>query len=485
MVNKYISAAAVLCLAAALICGCSKKIDAPSLPAVQSETIESGVALDPARLLGTWEGKTAVGDNNSNYFEQSYRIDFQSVDDAEALISHWFTDAASSTRDSVCNLSYSYTFDGSSLVLTPQTSAKNKGASAIKAVHTGNDVMKLYSVSGQAVTAVCTLSRTGDPEPAITGVNRTMPKAGEVVSFTGRNLQFVDHIYLPTAEGETEIDGFTASSKQISFTVPEGDFAPGHIRFNASGAHVNAWSPAMFATNCVFFHGFTADEFQNTINITQSNMDKIKVVQSDNLPAGHALEGKEVVNPETMLCYFGNTPVAWPVDTGLDPGTGLLRFSFGDRIAHVIETGGGALTEKSKCKNVAIEMDIYVSSNGEPVWDTGFMSFRLDKDQSKALVQSWFAQTAMWDMTAPVSFADGWQTYTIPLSEFKITENEAYATLGNLSSYLLKNKKQSIVKLLNYQLDATHPAQALESFQFCIADMRLVPYGIPANTREN
>ena len=483
MTKRY--PAITLCILAAMACGCGERTAIPELPTPESDEIAAGVTLDSSRLFGIWEGGTEVGVDNTNYFEQRFRIDFQSVDDGEALISHWYTDASSSTPDSLCNLPYTYTFDGKCVELTPMTAASSLGAVPVKGVHTGGENMALYIVKDALTSSLCTLSRTGDPEPAITGVNRTMPKAGETVTFTGRNLQFVDSIFLPVAGGETEVPAFTPGSRQISFTVPEADFAPGHVRFHSSGAHVDAWSPAMFATGCVFFHDFSDAEFTNTINITQSRMDKITVVHSASLPSGHCLEGKDVPNPETMLCFFGDVPVAWAVDGGLDPGTGMLRFSFGDCIARAIAGSGGALTEKSKCKEVAIEMDIYVQSDGEPEWNTGFMSFRLDKDQGKSLTQGWFGQTAMWDMDTPVSFTDGWQTYTIPLSAFKVTESEAYSTLGGLMSFLLKNKKQCIVKLLNYQLDERHPAQALDSFQFCIADMRLVPSGIPANTQTN
>ena len=486
----------VCCLAICLAGGCSGKIEIPTLPSPQSDEIPAGVPLAADLLFGTWEGGTETGTDNTNHFEQSYRIDFQSVDDGEALFSHWYVDALSATRDSVCNLAYSYTFDGSTLELTPHSSAKSEGAVAIKAVHTGDNRMALYTVKPNITTSLCTLERTSDPQPAITGVNRTMPKAGEKLIFTGRNLQFVDGIFLPTVQGEKEVPDFTSSSRQISFTLPEGDYVPGHIRFRASGAHVSSFSGAMFCTNCVFFHSFstngtsapyTGSEFENTINITQSLFDKIKVVSSDDIPQGHCLTlaQEPVISPDRMLCYFDATPVPWAIDSGLDPETGMLRFSFGDRINSVIAGSDGLVTAKSKCKDVAIEMDIYVYSDGVPCWNTGFISFRMDKDQGKSLNQSWFAQTAPWELDAPMSFEDGWQTFTIPLSAFRITESEAYSTLGGLSSYLIKNRKQSIIKFLNYQLDALHPAQALSSFQFCIADMRLVPYGIPSNVQDN
>ncbi len=485
----------VVCTVLFVLCACNTDIEIPTLPAQKSVTIEQGVNLAADQLFGIWEGTTETGSDNTNHFVQSYRFEFQSVDDAEALFSHWYVDAASTLRDSVCNLEYDYEFDGTTLQLTPKTSAQASGAEAITAVHTGNNKMVLYCIKDQVTTTICTLTRTSDPEPSITGVNRTLPQPGELVTVTGRNLQFVDHIYLPTTDGEQEVVDFTATSKQIKFTVPEADYAPGYIRCQASGAHVSTYSPAMFCRNCVFFHNFstqgkkspyTGTEFENSIDITQSLFDKIKVVASDKLPEGHALTlaGTSIINPDTMLCFFGNSPVAWNVDSSLDPSTGMLRFSFGDRMQYVIDHSDGMVTAQSKCKEVAIEMDIYVYSDGQPEWNTGFISFRLDKDQGKSLTQSWFAQTAMWSIDTPVSFATGWQTYTIPLSAFRVTESNTYATVGSLASYLKSKKKQAIIKLINSQLDALHPAKQLSSFQFCIANMRLVPYGVPANTKE-
>ncbi len=492
-INKVKGILLLCCLT--LIVGCSKDIDAPSLPAPESVTIADGVDLSADQLFGIWEGTQEVGETKDAHFEQSYKVEFQSVDDQSAILSHWFTDAQTSIRDSVCNLEYSYVFDGKTLVLTPSDAARKNGAVAIKAVHIGNNVMELYTVNETVTTKMCTLTRTGDPEPSITGINRTLPKAGERIILTGRNLQFVDHIYLPTVSGEQEVTDFTSTSKQIEFVMPAvTDLSAGPIRCKSEGAHVSTYSPVMFCDNCVFFRTFstngtkapyTGSEFENTINITQSLFDKITVQAADALPTGHALaEASDVINPDYMLSFFGDTPVTWGVDTGLDPSTGSLRFSFGDRIQYVIDHSDGLITAKSKCAEVAVEMDVYVYSNGEPVWNTGFISFRLDKDQGKSLTQSWFAQTAMWDMNTPVSFADGWQTFTIPLNTFKVTES-TYPTVGSLMNFLLDKKKQTIIKMLNYQLDATHPATALDSFQFCIANMRLVPYGIQPNTKEN
>ncbi|MBR1556342.1 MAG: hypothetical protein IJ647_01075 [Prevotella sp.] len=485
-IRKTIRLTGAATMALVLTTACSSDVSIPSLPQPESTPVVQGVTLQANQLFGIWEGETEVGNNNTNHFGQQYRIEFQSVDDAEAIFSHWFIDATSTIRDSVCGVEYSYTFDGSTAILQPKPSAQALGATRIKAVHTGGNKMVIYAEKENVTTTMCTLSRTSDPVPTITGVNRTLPQAGERIILSGRNLQFVDHLYLPTTNGEQEITDFQASSRQISFTMPQADVAAGHIRCQATGSHVDVFSPAMFCRECVFFSNFstegkkapyTGTEFENTINITQSLLDKIMVTTTSSLPEGHCLYGKTgIISPDTMLCFFADTLTAWPVDNGLDPSTGSLRFSFGDRINYVIDHSGGIITEKSKCSEVAIEMDIYVESEGQAEWNTGFVSFRLDKDQGKSLTQSWFAQTAMWSMDQPVSFADGWQTYTIPLSSFRVTESEAYSTLGNLMRYLKKNNKQSILKLINYQLDDQHPAQSLGSFQFCVANIRLVPY---------
>jgi hypothetical protein len=491
MKKSYIYSSAILA-ASLLMTGCGEDIYSPTLSPTDSDVMAQGVSLDQDLIFGVWEGLVEVGDVNTNHFEQTYRIEFQSVDDSEAMLSHWYVDATNNTDKSIEGLEYTYSLDGSTVKLTPKTSAANSGASDIIGVYTGNNNMELYTVTNSVTKQICTLTRIGDPQPSIKSVNRTLPMPGEEVIFAGRNLQFVDQVYLPTIDGETEITDYTVTSTQLQFIMPDVETAPGYVRFHSDGAHVSAFSPAMFCTNCVFFKDFstngtsapyTGTEFENTIDINRSLFDKVTVVSSDNLPEGHALTyAPNTINPEKMLCFFGDTPIEWDVDSSLDPSTGLLRFSFGDRLKYVIDNSNGMITASTKCKNAAVQMDVYVYSNGQPVWNTGFFNFRLDKDQSLSLTQSWFASTAMWSISEPADFTDGWHTFTIPLTDFAVTKNDTYGTVGNLMNYLLANKKQSIIKILNYQLDATHPAQKLDSFQFCIANMRLVPNEIPENS---
>lgn len=473
-------------IAALILASCGDNTYRPELPEQQGVDMVQGISLDPDVLFGVWKGSVSVGSDNSNHFEQRYKIEFLSVEDGEAILTHTYSDATTNIGMTNPEVGYMYSFDGSRIVLSPKANAAANGATEITGVYIGNNRMVLYASSGNLLDSICVITRTGDPEPMVADVDRSLPHPGERVTISGRNLQFVDHLWLPTASGETELKEFNATSREIQFIMPEMDVVGGFIRCESEGAHMSSYTPAMFCSNCIFFHDFSSDdglkpdyagtEFENTIGITQSLTENVSVIDSENLPEGHSLTfaNASVINPNKFISLFAQTPRPWSVDTSLDPA-GYLRFSFGDCINRVIENSNGLLTKNTKCEVAAIEMDVYVYSNGQPIWNTGFLSFRLNKDAQKTLNQQWFAQTAMWDSTTPVSFSDGWKTFRIPMSEFRITSQDQYSTLGGLANYLLTNKIQSLVKVINYQLDSLHPAQALDSFQMNIADIRLVP----------
>lgn len=479
----------------ALTVSCSKDIEAPVLPEPVGTPITSGTSLDASRLFGVWGANNTYGPAGGTQYEQNYRVEFQSVEDGEAVLSHWFTDGSTEVEDSAYQIEYTYTLDGSTVELTPKAAYQSLGADAIKGVHIGNDRLALYSIHENFTDTICTLSRIGDPEPSITGVDRTMPHVGETVTITGRNLQFVDHIYLPTPDGEVEVTDFKPGSKQIRFVLPSGNYAAGSIRCQSSSAHVSCYSPAyMFCYPCVFFHSFSnfdakspyeGTEFEYTIASMGTLRDNAYCMRSDSLPEGHSLlfASAGVQHPDSLLSFFGETPQAWPAETATDPSTGYLRFSSADRFQHVIDSCGGIVTGRSRCNDLAIQMDIYVYSDGEPIWNTGYLSYRLNKDQS-ALTSLMVANIALWDEDSPVTFIDGWKTLTIPLSAFRFVASDVTMSLSGLIGQLKGSNLQTIIKLVNYPLDDLHPTQDIRSFQFNMANMRLVPYQTPANTKE-
>lgn len=466
--------------------------EAPVLPVQPTVEMPTGVELDADVLFGVWSGDQSWGDNNSNYFEQKYEISFEDVESGYAVVSHWYTNATTETPDSLCNVEYTYTFNGKVVELTPSASAASAGASEITAVHTGGNVLQLYSQNSNGVSNICSLNRTGSPAPSVTGVNRTLPMPGDVVVISGRNLQFVDRVFLPTRRGEEEVE-FTSGSRQISFVMPEGEFAPGSIRLQATESHQSCFtSPYMFCHDCVFMKEFTekgtskpyvGTEFEYTISSLSTLRSNAYVTNSSSLPNGHFLNDVSYPNPDTFLTFFGARPISLAIATGTDDKKGYLRFSSCDRFQYVLDNCDGLITRMTPSSELAIQIDINVSTNGENVWNSGYLSYRLNKDQN-TLTSAAVANVALWDRDNPADFSDGWLTLTIPLTAFKMVSSSANTTIGALISSLKGSNLQTIVTFVNYPLDDLHPAREMDSFQFCLTNIRLVPYYTPANLRD-
>lgn len=488
--RKIIYMAAAILLAVAC-----EGLNLPVLDDREHVAVPEGKVLEPSRLFGVWTAELSSGDTNDSYFEQSFRIEFQDVNDAEALMSHWFTDGSSEVGDSLCNIAYTYEYKDTEVLLTPKASYAAQGADSMRGVYLGDDKMLLLAERESSRDSICTLTRTGDPAPAITGVDRTLPSAGDVITITGRNLQFVDHVFLPVVGGEIEVTEIIPGSKEMKIVVPDADFAAGSIRCQSTSAHESCYSPAyMFCHECVFFHNFISEgysapyagsEFEYTISSMGTLKSNVFSLSSDALPEGHSLSGEtEISHPDSLLSFFGKEPVRWEIAEGTDDKDGYLRFSTADRFQYVLDNCNGILGPRTPCADVAVQMDVYVMSNGLPEWNTGYLSYRLNKDQN-SLTSSMLANVAMWEKGNSMTFADGWKTITIPLSTFgAISQNASMSTLGGLISSLKSSNLQTLLTLVNYPLDSMHPSQELESFQFNIADIRLVPYKTPSNTKQ-
>lgn len=482
-------------IAAVLLAVSCDGLNLPVLDDRDRVAVPSGQLLEPSRLFGVWTASFSCGDTNDSYFEQSFRMEFQDVNDAEALMFHWYTDGSSEIPDSLSNIGYTYEYKETEVLLTPKAVFAARGAAPMRGVYLGNDRMILLTENESGRDSVCTLTRTGDPAPAITGVDRTLPSAGDVVTITGRNLQFVDHVFLPVVGGEIEVTEIIPGSKEMKIVIPDAEFRAGSIRCQSTSAHESCYSPAcMFCYDCIFFHNFISQgyqapyagsEFEYTISSMGSLKSNVTNLSSDKIPEEHSLAARtDVSHPDSLLSFFGNAPVKWEIAESTDDKDGYLRFSTADRFQYVLDNCNGLMSSRTPCADLAVQMDVYVMSDGLPEWNTGYLSYRLNKDQN-SLASSMLANVAMWEKESPMSFADGWKTLTIPLSTFAATvENASMSTLGGLISSLKSSNLQTLLTLVNYPLDSMHPSQELESFQFSIADVRLVPYRTPANTKD-
>ncbi len=467
--------------------GCSERLHAPELPAVESDPIPAAITIDADEVAGVW---TAVQGNDT------YQLELTAPADGEAVLNHFFVSAVSQMPDSVTNLSYSYTLTDGVFVFTPSTAAARQGASPIRGIYLGNRQIALFVEHAEYTNQICTLTYAHGPVPVITNVSKTRPLAGETVRISGRNLQSVDHVYLPVADGWKEVPQPEIGSQLISFVVPAGEYIQGSVRCQASTEKVSVYSPAyMFATSGVMMHSFNewgtsksdhyaGTEFEFTINDLGQLRSNVQYCSAANLPAGHSLSGSSVQSPDSMLSFFGAAPIDWPVASGSDDKKGYVRFSTGDRLAAALtryeQMNNAPVIAATVCDNLAIQMDLYAVTDGKAEWSTGYISYRLNKDRNGTGDGS-VANVAGWEQGQPMSFADGWQTYTIPLSAFSMTKSQ---TLRQLINTLIDGNLQTILTVMNFTLDADHPAQAVNAFQMSVANIRLVPINTPANTAE-
>ena len=463
---------------------CSQDLDSPVLPQVQSVALPDGVTLDDNRLFGEWEAQNAMGNTNKSYFTQKYHVSFQSVDDKTAQISHWFTDAATEMEDSTADYEYTYSFDGQNIVLTPTATYALKGASEMRGRSIAGEKIMLYTEHAGIVDSICTLNRVSNPVSAITSVDRTLPNAGETITVTGRNLQFLSSLSFPTANGYVEVQPTSADSKQMKVVVPYNvTFTSGALMGNGSDG-TKCYSPAyMFCYDNVFFKTFelpssastsnkyAGTEFEYTISsLSGSVKSNVQEYTASSLPTGHSAEGISS-NPDNMLSMPKGAPAAWAKASKTDDKKFYLRFSSEDRFQYVIDHSNGDITADMKCADLAIQMDIYVYTDGKPQWNTGYLSWRLNKNNN-SLTDNMSANVAMGSESEPADFTSGWKTFTIPLSTFGITSQ--YTTLGDLIAYLKQNNHVTILTLVNWPLDDLHPVHACDSFQFNMANIRLV-----------
>jgi hypothetical protein len=417
------------------LAACQEDNSIPTLPSTLDATLPQGTALDRDLLFGVWSGSPVADGTAADRFTQTFQVDFSTVEDAEAIVSHWYTDGGSESADSVVNLSYTYSCTDTQIILKPGTVAAARGASRLIGVYQGNATLDLYTGSDEGVSRVARLTRIGNPSPVVTAVDYTLPSAGDRVTITGRNLQFVDHVYFPVInaageDAEVEAADFVPGSKQITVTVPEGQFRRGSLRLAASTSVGDCYTaPYMFATDCIYSAGVT---------------------------------------------LFGDDPVAVPVATGTDDKLGYLRItSSGESLQTALDRCGGAYARYTPTTQLAIQMDLYVETDGEPVWRSGYISYRLNKDQN-SLTSSMVANVALWDRETPCLFTDGWKTLTIPLTTFSAAAT-ADLTLGSFIQQLKSANLQTILTFVNYPLDTLHPAVAMTAFRMQIANIRLVP----------
>lgn len=246
--------------------------------------------------------------------------------------------------------------------------------------------------------------------PSISSVNNTMPKVGEKVTVYGNNLQETTKVTLPGGVEITDIES-DEDGEWYSFTMPNGVTEAGSI--TSEGANGTAATPAYFNESRCIILDFDEIGAQGSWSWTETG----SMINADDLvndPEGKRGKCFQLV-PERLLAGDGvaagkpRVTECWTVGAGeADNVDWSYMYKF--------------IPETTPLNEVALQFDIYVPG----VWTgTGqlqvclFNNFQYkgigsDEDTKETAFYVPYIQ----DGSIVPFHTEGWQTVTIPFSEF-------------------------------------------------------------------
>ena len=253
--------------------------------------------------------------------------------------------------------------------------------------------------------------------PSISGVDNTLPKAGETVTVSGANLQETTRVTLP--DGTVITDGITTDEdgEWYSFTVPASANLSVAGSITSEGANGTAVTPAYFNDFTNFVTDFDSKGELGSWSATYSSDDLV----DDPLNTGR---GKVAMLVPNVKLDAG----------GLDAGSNaLLWATAGNDNANDDWTSRMYTTipKETSAANVALQFDIYCPE----LWDlSGQLEISLQNNLSNygygsgcTKYSSQYLNTATvwvpWFNTSDGSHAawttgERWQTITIPMTAF-------------------------------------------------------------------
>ena len=317
--------------------------------------------------------------------------------------------------------------------------------------------------------------------PSVTEISYTMPKPGNVIRLTGKNLYDRAKVFFPSSTGEKEgtVKNVSPDATSMNVLVPEGvgDKA-GYIRIESEGASVVMDGIVMFYKQGVFLREFTDEELKLGVSSGSLTQNKSALYNPANRPDNDT----NPVNPDYFI-YFKNNSI--PVSTS-NHGA-YLRFCTRAQIEKVLETNT-SLTTETLIKDIAMQLDVYMPTP----WMSGMLAWRIDKDAGSGN-GSRVLNVASWTVGNSFDFGGEWHTLTYKFTDFILATGEAEVmTLGAwLSKYGMTAKDVSKIatSLLTFVngncmykngqdsqfADPQWDCVPITDFEMGLANMRLVP----------
>lgn len=314
--------------------------------------------------------------------------------------------------------------------------------------------------------------------PSVTEISYTMPKPGNVIRLTGKNLYDKAKVFFPSSTGEKEgtVKNVSPDATSMDVLVPEGvgDKA-GYIRIESEGTSVVMDGIVMFYKQGVFLREFTDEELKLGVSSGSLTQNKFALYNPANRPDNDI----NPVNPDYFV-YFKNNSI--PVSTS-NHGA-YLRFCTRAQIEKVLETNTN-LTTETLIKDIAMQLDVYMPTP----WMSGMLAWRIDKDAG-SVNGSRVLNVAPWTVGSSFDFGGEWHTLTYKLTDFILATGEAeIMTLGAwLGKYGMTAKDVSKIATSLFTFvngncmyksgqsaDPQWDCVPITDFEMGLANMRLVP----------
>ena len=292
--------------------------------------------------------------------------------------------------------------------------------------------------------------------PSVTGVSHTMPRAGEWIEIYGSNLKDITTITFP---GDIVATNFSVNSSltTISVEVPDG-IGDNYGAIKVEGLNGGAYT----YNNFNFKAGLFIVKFTDDPSAT-----KAYSYGSGSISGNTTTVIPEMCTGPKSPDYYRSVPSTPKNILTTEEEHGGFVFSaekaFQDALDACAENK--AITEKTSCKNLAIQCDYYVNVP----WTTA--AFRLEINGNRSTPLPWVVSGVL----TPVDFSNGWKTMTWPISDMS-----AYSsiTLGDMMSLISGKNGKIYLKSGKYQDSSGNYWEgiAMDNAQISFGNFRVVPY---------
>jgi len=290
--------------------------------------------------------------------------------------------------------------------------------------------------------------------PTITSVSHTLPRAGEWIDIYGTSFKDIEYVTFPGGVNSTEFS-VNEDYTILSVKVPEG-IGENYGELTVYGANGGAYSYSDFNFKSgQFIWQFSNDSGDKAFNYGSNN--------SANLTDVIPTEGNGAKSPDCYRAIPGE-----PATTPKEGEIGGFNF-YADKAIQIVldaNSGNGAITEKTKCSELAFQCDMYINIE---TWTTA--ALRLDLNGNRNTLTPWLQNASV----VAYAFENGWKTMTWAIKDIPTYAN---MTLGDLKS-ALTGKNARIIWLNGQFQDASgnwFSGTEMKDAQIYLGNFRLVPY---------